>query len=740
MKKITLSLSFMILAGLIYGQWNNYNLVTDNIQFNEVHFTDSLNGWMIGSNIDNGHLVIYHTINGGKTLDVQYENNSYNGYYSSIYFVNATSGWAVCEEIILHTDDGGQTWNEQGVGISTNGGLDVFFIDGQTGWIAGSDVIKNTTDGGLSWNEQSFPSSSLNNIQFIDNQKGWAVGWYSGGHGIFLKTNDGGISWEETVINDIRLEDIVFTSETIGWIIGQKHQEGTYKYHPRILKSTDGGTNWFEQYAENDGSSVDMNLHFIDSMHGWASYGWWGPSSQILYTEDGGVNWIKRDDIITLDLINSIFFIDSQHGYMVGDKGILLRTQNTGQNWATKGFYNKPIHSVSFADDLNGMALMVERKIMFHDYYLIKTNDGGENWEVQRPLLDDPYSPGDGSHLFMHDSLHLTLIPSWCEYDRFYQSADGGLTWDTIALPSNNSTHYCGQFINPDTGWIVKTNSNQGTSVLRTYTGGYNWEEFQMSTNDYSINAVFFFPAPENSGFGCAVGTDYSGNGVIYTTTDSGETWQQINWDVPLNDIFFTDEYNGWIVGGDEDNHETIILRTSDGGLNWVVQESGTDNGLNSVWFTNDETGWIAGNNGTILYTSNGGEYWELSPCPVEENLYSTCFVNQQTGWIGGVGALLQYDGIWTAIPGTKVNSGVKGFEVFPNPSTGKVSIGFNFTLQSEISLSIVNSKGQEIKFIPLGRKMSGSYELNCSEFSSGIYFITVKTESEIITEKLIIK
>ena len=91
-----------------------------------------------------------------------------------------------------------------------------------------------------------------------------------------------------------------------------------------------------------------------------------------------------------------------------------------------------------------------------------------------------------------------------------------------------------------------------------------------------------------------------------------------------LNDVFFTDETNGWVVGGDENNYGPVILHTTDGGINWIIQDSGTDVGLNSIWFTNDETGWIAGNSGTILYTTNGGEYWESSPSSVEEDLYST--------------------------------------------------------------------------------------------------------------------
>jgi photosystem II stability/assembly factor-like uncharacterized protein len=50
------------------------------------------------------------------------------------------------------------------------------------------------------------------------------------------------------------------------------------------------------------------------------------------------------------------------------------------------------------------------------------------------------------------------------------------------------------------------------------------------------------------------------------------------------------------------------ILRTTDGGVTWTAQSSGTINFLFGVSFTDANTGTAVGGFGTILHTTTGGE------------------------------------------------------------------------------------------------------------------------------------
>ncbi|HCH10330.1 MAG TPA: glycosyl hydrolase, partial [Dehalococcoidia bacterium] len=43
------------------------------------------------------------------------------------------------------------------------------------------------------------------------------------------------------------------------------------------------------------------------------------------------------------------------------------------------------------------------------------------------------------------------------------------------------------------------------------------------------------------------------------------------------------------------------IVYTTDGGVNWKSQVTGTDEILRGVAFTDSDTGWIVGDMGTIL-------------------------------------------------------------------------------------------------------------------------------------------
>jgi len=95
----------------------------------------------------------------------------------------------------------------------------------------------------------------------------------------------------------------------------------------------------------------------------------------------------------------------------------------------------------------------------------------------------------------------------------------------------------------------------------------------------------------------------------------AGWHWQQ---PVPqANDLWavsYTDDYHGTAVG-----ESGVIIRTTDGGENWYIQESGTTADLLGVYFTGEQHGVAVGGSwseeaglyGTILTTNDGGQTWE---------------------------------------------------------------------------------------------------------------------------------
>lgn len=103
-----------------------------------------------------------------------------------------------------------------------------------------------------------------------------------------------------------------------------------------------------------------------------------------------------------------------------------------------------------------------------------------------------------------------------------------------------------------------------------------------------------------------------------------------------LYDVFFTPSgIYGYIVG---DNG--TILATTDGGLNWVAQVSGTTNSLRKVYFANDTSGLACGMGGTILKTTNGGATWQPITSGTTSTLF-TLYYNGSFGIVGGSSATL---------------------------------------------------------------------------------------------------
>ncbi|KAH3764676.1 hypothetical protein Pelo_3449 [Pelomyxa schiedti] len=134
-------------------------------------FTSTLNGWTVGgdqsTDIEKTTAILAQTTNRGVSWTLLV-NNSAVGYFTDIYFVDASYGWT-----LTHVPAVGSTY--------------------------AYSVISMTTDGGKTWTEQvKTPKVALKSLYMVSKTEGWAVGGYEDGiyyHAQFLHTTDGGASW-----------------------------------------------------------------------------------------------------------------------------------------------------------------------------------------------------------------------------------------------------------------------------------------------------------------------------------------------------------------------------------------------------------------------------------------------------------------------------------------------------------------------------------------------------------------
>ena len=135
-----------------------------------------------------------------------------------------------------------------------------------------------------------------------------------------------------------------------------------------------------------------------------------------------------------------------------------------------------------------------------------------------------------------------------------------------------------------------------------------------------------------------------------------------------LRTLHFADSLRGWVAGD-----SGSIFYTSDGGINWVQQQSNTNNKIMRIFFLNDDRAWALawaeiGDNlfsGTeILKTTDGGENWSVQQYGEEDVfLRGIYFLDTLNGFAGGVPFLQTTDGGMNWEP-ANVDSGT--FSHFP--------------------------------------------------------------------------
>ncbi len=189
----------------------------------------------------------------------------------------------------------------------------------------------------------------------------------------------------------------------------------------------------------------------------------------------------------------------------------------------------------------------------------------------------------------------------------FFTRRIPGVTWK-VAQKNFFATGFFGaHMLSPTVGFVTGQNAIFQGIFGSTVDGGAHWSfhTFYFNNSEGSADDVHFFDGTT----GITSGVVFDGTGAIARTTNTGTTWNSSLFLQGLQGIDFPKPEAGFTVG-----FFGTIIKSTDLGLNWSPQHSGTTFDLLDVHFASDGlTGLAVGANGTILRTSNGGEGDELA-------------------------------------------------------------------------------------------------------------------------------
>ena len=294
----------------------------------------------------------------------------------------------------------------------------VHFVDADRGWAVGDrGVIWNTADGGRTWNVQnSGVTCRLEAVQFLDVENGFAVGGWTQPythetHGVALRTRDGGKSWQNTPDLTLPgLKHVKFFDTRQGCALG----EGSPLYPAGVFRSEDGGRTWS---PVPKGQSI-----------GWVTGDFRDRSSGALAGLGGSLGVIAANEVkpsrtsnIHLRQLHRLLLASNSTGWLVGDGGLVLTTDDGGWNWKSPPGSLPEVISSQF--DFRALAVRGTNVWMAGapGTCVVHSPDGGRNWRLNRT---DQTTPLRG--LWFIDEYRGWAVGS---FGTILHTRDGGQTW-----------------------------------------------------------------------------------------------------------------------------------------------------------------------------------------------------------------------------------------------------------------------------------------------------------------------
>lgn len=518
----------------------------------------------------------YEEIDLGACLDdVVYQNLG----LFDVKFLSDTKVIAIGQKgKIIKSLDGGATW--ENVSTTTNYDLTkLSFPTNDIGYAIGRGTLLKTEDGGDNWFELSIPESFFDyptNVFFVDANNGFAFGPSTGD---IFKTTNGGLNWTKYAVafsNDI--QEGYFLNDQRGFVTADD----------RLLETLDGGATWQEVNLDSGALGIDaftnfVGLKFVDDNLGFLL----GDEGQVIRTQDSGATWELISDLI-IGGMEQIYFLDSMNGYILTSYTNYYKTEDGGVTWVEgdlDGLFGD-LSAMDFNPSTNKPLIVGEGSTCCNaaegkGNIIIREDPNTNDWEFIS------YIQGGSSDYFAgHADGNKQIV-----FNQFngFLTQDNGVTWIEVPEPPTDvsSDQVVSVYLEPNS--ILAGNSS---GIYRTSDNGQNWTQL---TNEVRGE----FQVVDDVIFGRA------GNGMIAVSNDGGSTWNNVSqFPAAAFSFHFINANIGFAYGTME------VYKTVDGGSTWnLVHVADSDNFIRDIDFLGS-IAIAATNTGVIYKTTDQGDNW----------------------------------------------------------------------------------------------------------------------------------
>jgi len=260
---------------------------------------------------------------------------------------------------------------------------------------------------------------------------------------------------------------------------------------------------------------------------------------------------------------------------------------------------------------------------------------------------------------------------------RLYKTTNGGLSYNQISYNLPLSLLTVNKLYHAGGGVVYAAGGHDGTNafISKSLDYGDTW----TMHNTFPSHEIYGLSIPQPSHLRICGPDNY-----LQYSNDDGANWLSapiVGLDSTVN-LMALDFYGnlGICVGGRKGSDSmSVILRTTDNGLNWTTVMAASGPQLNDVDVINDTLAYAVGDYGLVLKTTDGGLSWIeefISGNPMQD-FYSVNFYNAHLGGIcGRFGLVFTYDNGHVKIPTAVTDTALN---ITPNSATLHASVSAGY-------------------------------------------------------------